>query len=296
MAYWWVNQGKTYKEEKEGSYLWAPKVGSTGSTPFHWDTMYNVKEGDVIFSYANGYLRAYSTVTDESKDCMNPFENTAQNEWERNGNKIGLILNELKNPIPLKAINTKLLTVLQNKYAPINSVGGVNQGYLYSINDKSGVLLITFIESSNSINVYKNFEKNIESSNLNETTKETIVQSRIGQGQFRKNLIHLWNGKCSVTSSNLTEILIASHCKPWKYSNNRERLDPNNGLLLSPTYDKLFDKGYISFDNKGKIILSDELSNDNIVYLTVDSNAVLTFIPNNDQIEYLAFHRDNIFI
>lgn len=84
---------------------------------------------------------------------------------------------------------------------------------------------------------------------IEQTTKEQIIESRIGQGEFRKKLINKWNKKCSISNCELLEILIASHIKPWKFSNNLERLDENNGLLLSPTYDKLFDKGFISFNN-----------------------------------------------
>jgi len=90
----------------------------------------------------------------------------------------------------------------------------------------------------------------------NETERKGLVTSRVGQGAYRKRIIHRWEYKCAVTGFNKLDILIASHIVPWAESNDNERLDVNNGLLLSPNYDALFDRHLISFENDGRIILS----------------------------------------
>jgi putative restriction endonuclease len=94
---------------------------------------------------------------------------------------------------------------------------------------------------------------------LDKTEQEQIVVSRLGQGNFRRNVIRLW-GSCSVTGLQSVTLLRASHIKPWKDSNNQERLNPFNGLLLIPDYDFLFDRGYITFKNNGGVIISQKLS------------------------------------
>ena len=91
-----------------------------------------------------------------------------------------------------------------------------------------------------------------QDTSINSTDRIAIVKSRIGQGDFREKLISYWKG-CSVSGCQMTDILVASHIKPWRVANNQERLDLYNGLLLLPNYDKLFDKGYISFDTKGEL-------------------------------------------
>jgi hypothetical protein len=91
------------------------------------------------------------------------------------------------------------------------------------------------------------------------TERSGLITSRVGQGAYRKRIIHRWEYKCAVTNFNKLDILIASHIVPWSKATNQERLDVNNGLLLSPTYDALFDKHLITFDNNGKIILSDKI-------------------------------------
>jgi 5-methylcytosine-specific restriction protein A len=93
----------------------------------------------------------------------------------------------------------------------------------------------------------------------NVTERAGLVISRVGQGAYRKRILHRWEYKCAVTEFNRLDVLIASHIVPWATATNDERLDVNNGILLSPTYDALFDKHMISFDNAGKIILSDSI-------------------------------------
>lgn len=94
---------------------------------------------------------------------------------------------------------------------------------------------------------------------LNETERKGLVTSRVGQGAYRKRIIHRWEYKCAVNGFDKLNILIASHIVPWSDSNDIERLDVDNGLLLSPNYDALFDRHLISFENNGKIILSDTI-------------------------------------
>ena len=95
----------------------------------------------------------------------------------------------------------------------------------------------------------------------NVTERSGLITSRVGQGAYRKRIIHRWEYKCAVTNFNKLDILIASHIVPWSKATDHERLDVNNGLLLSPIYDALFDKHLITFDNKGKIQLSDKIEN-----------------------------------
>lgn len=93
----------------------------------------------------------------------------------------------------------------------------------------------------------------------NITERSGLVTSRVGQGAYRKSIIHRWEYQCAVTKLNKIELLIASHIVPWSEATNEERLSVHNGILLSPTYDALFDRHLISFDNNGKILLSDSI-------------------------------------
>lgn len=126
------------------------------------------------------------------------------------------------------------------------------------------------------------------------TEKESIVKSRIGQGVFRKGLIDYWHG-CAISQCPLTWMLVASHIKPWREADNQERLDNYNGLLLLPNYDKLFDLGYISFNQTGKIMCSrllDKFDRDTIG-LTNDLHLVKL---EEQHLKYLKYHNENCFL
>ena len=118
------------------------------------------------------------------------------------------------------------------------------------------------------------------------TEKETLITSRVGQGAFRKSVILRWDSKCAVTNFNKLDLLVASHIVPWSKSNDNERLDKNNGLLLSPTYNALFDRNYISFENSGKIILSNDIEMQAFEKIGVTGNEIVKNL-NSDNFKYL---------
>ncbi|WP_417888214.1 HNH endonuclease [Zunongwangia sp.] len=124
---------------------------------------------------------------------------------------------------------------------------------------------------------------------ITETERKNYVLSRIGQGIYRKKLIDYWKS-CSVTGIKEIPLLIASHIKPWKKSTDFEKLDVYNGFLLTPNLDKVFDIGLISFDNEGKIIISEFL--DNYELFGIYEN--MTIKISTEHQKYLEYHRKNI--
>lgn len=88
--------------------------------------------------------------------------------------------------------------------------------------------------------------------------KQTIVKQRINQDAFRSMIINLYEKRCAITGISIPELLIASHIIPWA-ENQKERLNPENGLCLSAMYDRAFDKGFISIDEHYRVILADKL-------------------------------------
>ncbi|WP_439505761.1 HNH endonuclease [Sediminibacterium sp.] len=130
--------------------------------------------------------------------------------------------------------------------------------------------------------------------NVSQTEKNQIIAARIGQGYFRRTLI-LECRCCPITQVNDTSLLIASHIKPWRISENSERINPKNGFLFTPTYDKLFDKGLISFTNDKRILVSSTLTLENQQYLNLQENTSYPLLPIEGRELFLEFHRDVIF-
>ena len=133
---------------------------------------------------------------------------------------------------------------------------------------------------------------------LGTTEKQRIQSIRTKQQDFRNGAIKLWNGKCAVTGVDDASWLIASHIKPWRESSSQERVDPRNSLLLSPNYDKLFDRGVISFSpDNGRIILPETLTYPlwkNLERLGIDDEKHLEFVPDGTD-KYLDYHRKRVY-
>lgn len=141
----------------------------------------------------------------------------------------------------------------------------------------------------------KQIDKIKNDNSISKTQKKTLIDARLGQGTYRKSLINKYK-HCIITGITNTKLLIASHIKPWSVSNNYERLSDNNGLLLSPTYDKLFDLGLITFDKKSRIKISGLLGKQDKEILNIDTKKEYDLKLNKEGILNMEYHNDVIFI
>lgn len=128
---------------------------------------------------------------------------------------------------------------------------------------------------------------------VTETERRALLKVRIGQGNYRLQLLSIWGG-CAVTGVSNLEMLRASHAKPWHVSSPSERLDPFNGLLLVPNLDQAFDHGLISFDDSGSVVISPSLNSQTATSLGITASLRLRQVP-APLIPYLAWHRHNVF-
>jgi hypothetical protein len=128
------------------------------------------------------------------------------------------------------------------------------------------------------------------------TEREQLVKQRIGQNVYRDALFKYWKGCCAITTLDIPEILKASHIKPWvDCDNDSDRLNVYNGFLLSANYDALFDKGLITFDNKGLILYSNKLNESQILAFESDKYKTLRWIDER-HLSFLEWHRNHVFI
>jgi len=125
----------------------------------------------------------------------------------------------------------------------------------------------------------------------NVTERTGLVTSRVGQGAYRKSILYRWDQKCAVTGFHKPEILIASHILPWKESSDIQRLDVDNGILLSPVYDALFDRHLISFEDSGSIILSDKIEMSAYAKIGVSGEEKVRNLTDGNR-SYLNKHRE----
>ncbi len=135
-----------------------------------------------------------------------------------------------------------------------------------------------------------------EYSTFTQTEKEFFLKARIGQGLYRQKLFEKYNGCCCVTGIDQPKLLIASHIKPWSVCNDIERLDIENGFLLSANIDKLFDSGLITFHNNGKMYISTLVGKENEERLHISNNSIANLQGSKKLYHYLEYHRDVLFV
>lgn len=129
---------------------------------------------------------------------------------------------------------------------------------------------------------------------LTETVREQLIMARIGQGKFRSR-VEIVSPSCRVTGVADSNFLIASHIKPWRVCSNDERLDGNNGLMLSPHIDQLFDEGYISFQDDGSLSVSSALPPEVLAAWSIDIGVNAGKL-NEHQSRYMTYHREQVFL
>jgi len=134
-------------------------------------------------------------------------------------------------------------------------------------------------------------EQEIQLSDLPPTEKTVLIDARRGQGVFRSRVGGI-EEKCRITGTADSRFLVASHIKPWARSTNIERLDGNNGLMLSPHIDRLFDRGFITFRQDGGVTIALEAMEVCRQWHITPQPA--TFLS-PEQEQYMQYHRAHVF-
>lgn len=310
-SYWWVNHNKTTKEEVGNGYLWSPKTESNGRRNEFYNNMKKVKPGDKVISYANTKIAYIGTVADYASHSPKPAEfNDLSDYWDSEGWIVPVKWQGLETPLEKADFFPLIESLLPVKYSPLNpDTGNGNQkAYLSEVSQNlyHQIASIADIAGKN-VHAAKSIKKSnnkierliIKKITNDRTLKATeinrLIKARQGQGFFRKELLRT-SPACVITGVKNPKLLIASHIKPWRDSNNAERLDPNNGFLLLPHLDFLFDRGLISISSAGKILISGLLSDFEKQSLSIENLVNKKVEITTEQSSYLSFHENNIFL
>ena len=321
MRYWWVNQNQTFRHEIRGRYLWSPKRSAGDRHNPFYEFMREVSPGDVVFSFVDTRILAIGIAASFCRESPKPLEfGGVGMNWEDVGWKIDVNFIEMGNKVRPKDHMGVLGPVLPDRYSPLQASGNGNQGvYLTEVAPKLAQALIRLIGGQASELVHANahqvtldkrpaekadievWERHIEETiqlapDIAETDRESLIIARRGQGLFKERVMRI-EQFCRVTKVDRLEHLRASHCKPWRDSTNQERLDGENGLLLTPSIDHLFDRGFISFEDTGRLIISPVADSTSLQKMGVlTDRAVNVGIFSDGQRHFLDYHRNSVLL
>lgn len=324
MRYWWVNQNQTFRQEIGGGYLWSPQRNANGARNPFYESMRIVSPGDLVFSFADTRIRAVGFVQSYCYECPKPSEfGSAGMNWDKIGWRVDVRFREEPVPIRPKDHIEALRPHLPARYAPLQTNGdGLQNLYLTEL-PRNFAEVLAGLMGRQILDLVRGhavadsladpalteslpiaaaqwedtlLERIKSAADIPDTEKQALVIARRGQGLFKRNVQKL-ETSCRITKVERIEHLRASHCKPWRDCNNRERLDGENGLLLTPSIDHLFDRGFISFDNSGLLLTSPVAHKPSLQRMGVptdDPIHVGSF--SNGQKQYLEFHREHVFL
>jgi putative restriction endonuclease len=317
---WWVNQNQTFRQEIDGGYLWSPKRNKNGHRNPFYEFMREVSPGDIVFSFCDTRIAALGIVSGYCRESPKPEEfGTAGMNWSQIGWRVSVRWRRLANAIRPKDHIARLRPDLATKYAPLTPDGnGLQSVYLTQVSTGLASTLFALIgrEATSVADVgheiskierdspaperdIEEWERRVEiaiaaDTAIRETEKTALVQARRGQGLFRDNVRSIERA-CRITLVERMEHLIASHVQPWRDSSNNQRLDGENGLLLTPTVDHLFDKGFISFEDSGQLIVSPVADQRSLERMGIETDGrVNVGAFSQGQRRYLDFHRENV--
>ena len=277
--------------------------------------MTQVMPGDVVFSFASGMIRNVGVATHVAASSPKPDFGVIGEAWAQDGWMVPIAWQATPTAIRPKAFISILRPNLPTSGSPISPETGNGYQHVYlaaiSADLAAQVLGIwgdwgrQLLKSATSTDddegaisvVDHEIEKAIRADiTIPETERLALVKARIGQGQYRQNLMAI-ETRCRITGVLDPRLLRASHIKPWRScATNAERLDGNNGLLLSPTADHLFDRGYLSFTDAGGLMLSPLLDAADFERLGLSTAASATVGSFSlEQGAFLEYHRRVVF-
>lgn len=322
MRYWWVNHKQTFRHEIGGGYIWCPKTRKDGVRNHFYETLREVGYGDVVFSFAFGQIQAMGTAVSSCFSCPRPNEfGKVGDSWNELGWRANVNFHRFPKPLSVQSSIAHLRPFLPQRHSPIRENGYGNQGaYLAEISLDLAAAVVNQIDPeltpllfdsiaadlSPALGDYRpsviidwedRIQQTIEArADIPQTTRRALIDARRGQGRFRAAVNQL-EPCCRITKVDNRIHLIASHIKPWREATDDERLTGSNGLLLTPSIDHLFDRGFISFTDEGDLLISPTVDIRSVRRMGIDpERAIATPRFNTDQRYFLNYHRERVFL
>lgn len=314
--HWWVNQNQTWRQEQQGDYIWSPVRSRGGRRNPYYDFMREVGPGDVVLAYHGGRIQRLGIARSFCYDAPKPTEFGSRGDyWEDWGHRVSVRFTPVPRPFRPRDVIERLRPLLPARYSPLQpeSGHGLQNLYLTPLSEPLAQVVLELAGVPQAMLAERRFallaglgeydgaavtgaiESRIEArireaADLDATTKTSLIEARVGQGEFRARVLQL-EGGCRITGVRDPVHLVASHIKPWRAcQDGRERLDGHNGLVLAPHADHLFDRGFLSFRDNGEMLVSPLVGPEILSAFHIDPAQRVGHFR-DEQAPYLQYHR-----
>jgi len=277
-------------------------VGSKNSENFKFFDDFSRR----CFFLKNDFIEYLNLVKDEYEHPSQPYrkKDLLKEDWKEHFKELNTFSDFLEFKLDFKKNIVGIRMYLNSEDKPylfMREISLPNITYLsvLKLKNENGEILyyfklfVDFFGEESNPHELKEKEKQIQE-NKKLKDKNENVRAREGQGEYRKKLLYECPF-CPITMVNDERLLIASHIKPWIKSDVKEQIDPKNGFILTPTYDKLFDRGFITFEDDGVMRVSPWISPTNQGKLKIRDGIKIYRLPTKGKEKYLKYHRENVF-
>jgi hypothetical protein len=294
MAYWWLNQNEDEIDFWDEELIVVPRRDKLGKTAPGFMVAAGMKPGDLGFAFVGGDLEAVFAVIGAGEEEV--IELGADSE-RRPARIVPARFADLATPLVFELLSAHLRGVLPIVDSPLQPGNERGETRVFQIGEGVAQRLIQIVLASDPVAggaLGDAMAAALGAGDRDDETVEALTSARLGAGRFGEEVFALWGGACAATGTTNRGLILVAPIKPWVLASDEERLDPQNGLLLTPTWHVAFSHGLIAFEDDGLILLGRDLDAEDARKAGIDPEFRLA-LKGERQAAYLAAHRAALF-
>ncbi|MBX3499892.1 MAG: HNH endonuclease [Alphaproteobacteria bacterium] len=294
MAYWWLNQNEDEIDFWDEELIVVPRRDKLGKTAPGFMTAAAMKPGDLGFAFVGGDLEAVFAVVGPGEEEVVELGSDHQ---RRPARIVPGRFFDLPTPLAFESLSTLLRGALPIVESPLQPGNERAETRVFPIGEGVAQRLIHAMLAGDPVAggaVGEAMATALGAGERDDEAVEALVAARLGAGKFGEEVRALWRDTCAATGTTNPGLVIVAPIKPWVLASDEERLDPQNGLLLTPTWHVAFSHGLIAFEDDGMVMLARHLDAEDARRAGIDPEFRLA-IKGERQAAYLAAHRAALF-
>jgi len=293
MAYWWLNQNEDEIDFWDDDLIVVPRRDKLGKTAPSFAVAADMKPGDVGFAFVGGDLEAVFAVIGAGEEEVIELGADGQ---RRPARVVPGRFVDLTSPLSFEALSTLLRGALPIVDSPLRAGDERAETRIFALDDGVARRLVQALatEPTAGLALGDAMAAALSASDRDDQAVEALTMARLGGGVFGEEVFALWDGACACTGTTNRSLVQVVPIKPWVLSSDEERLDPQNGLPLTPTWHVAFGSGMIAFADDGQLLLSRHLDAEDARKAGIDP-AFRLALKGDRQAAYLAAHRAALF-